>query len=187
MFRNPRVLPWTCLTLLACLTVTARAAEPPIRLAGLEEAAREAVASPNTTATQPDAIPSELTYKPEWPAPPDTGAMLLRLCIGTAVVLGLCVGSLWLGKPWLMRLQMTNATGQPMQIEGTIALGNRAMLYLVKVGDTQLIAGTDATGLKSLLALPASFKDALDEPLPHVETVHTTEPPQLFASHQPAA
>ncbi len=187
MFRTMRVLLWTSFTLLAFLTVVTHAEEPPIRLAGLEESPREAIALADTTATPADDRNSELTYQPQWPAPPDTGAMLLRLVIGTVVVLALCVGTLWFGKPWLMRLQLTNTTGQPMQIEGTVALGNRAVLYLVKIGETQLIAGTDATGLKSLLALPVSFKDVLDEPLSHVEAPPVVEPPHFLATRQPAA
>ena len=187
MLRNLRFFLYVCFPLLTCMAAAARAEEPRIRLAGLEEVVPEPVASSTATTAEPNALDSEMTYKPEWPAPPDTGAMLLRLVIGTVVVLGLCVGSLWFGKPWLMRLQLTNTTGQPMQIEGTVALGNRAVLYLVKIGDMQLVAGTDATGLKSLIALPASFTDALDKQQPHVEFVQSVESPPRFASHQPAA
>ncbi len=113
---------------------------------------------------------SDLTYSPQWPEPPDTGAMLLRLGMGTAAVLVLCVGSLWFGKPWLLKLQASQNVGTPLQIEGSVTLGQRAVLYLVKVGDTQLVAGTDASGLKSLIALPASFKDDLDEQLTAANT-----------------
>ena len=187
MLRNLRIFLFVCFPLLACWAAAAHAEEPRIRLAGLEEVASEPVATSVATTAEPNALDSEMTYKPEWPAPPDTGAMLLRLVIGTVVVLGLCVGSLWFGKPWLMRLQLTNTIGQPMQIEGTVALGNRAVLYLVKIGDTQLVAGTDATGLKSLIALPASFKDTLDGQPPHVEFVRSVEPQPHFTSHQPAA
>lgn len=105
-----------------------------------------------------------LAYSPNWPEPPNTGAMLLRLVCGTVFVLALCVVSLWLGKPWLLKLQgVTKSAGQPLQIEGSVTLGNRAVLYLIRVGDTQLVAGTDPTGLKSLITLPASFKEVLDE------------------------
>lgn len=187
MLRNLRVFLFVSFSILTCLAVTANAEEPRIRLAGLEEVVPEAVASSVVINAELNALDSEMTYKPEWPAPPDTGAMLLRLVIGTVVVLGLCVGSLWFGKPWLMRLQLTNTTGQLMQIEGTVALGNRAVLYLVKIGDTQLVAGTDATGLKSLIALPASFKDTLDGQQPHFEIVPSIEPPPHLAAHQPAA
>jgi flagellar biogenesis protein FliO len=96
--------------------------------------------------------------------------MLLRLCLGTVFVLVLCAGSLFLAKPWLKKLQASGTSGDGLQVEGSVQLGNRAVLYLVKVGDTQLVAGTDATGLKSLIALPASFKEVLDEQVPAAET-----------------
>lgn len=118
-------------------------------------------------ATKPAAAPdASLTYSPQWPEPPNTGAMLLRLGLGTAFVLVLCVGSLFLAKPWLQKLQTTGAGNQALKVEASVPLGNRAVLYLVKVGDTQLVAGTDATGLKSLIALPTSFKDMLDQQVP---------------------
>lgn len=156
------------MSFVATFAIKVQAADPAIQLASL-----------NDSASQPVAPNSELAYAPQWPAPPDTGAMLLRLIIGTAIVLGLCVGSLWLGKPWLMRLQSINTNGQAMLVEGSVSLGNRAVLYLVKVGDTQLIAGTDATGLKSLLALPPSFKEVLDAQMPPAEIVSATQTPQL--------
>ena len=115
-------------------------------------------------------------YTQQWPEPPNTGAMLLRLCLGTVFVLVLCVGSLWLGKPWLQKLQANGTASQAMKIEGSVMLGNRAVLYLIKVGDTQLVAGTDPTGLKSLIALPASFKEVLDEQLPGEEPAAVASP-----------
>ena len=135
----------------------ASAADPKIVRTSHQDAAKSAVPQTN------DSDEDEISYSPQWPEPPNTGAMLLRLCIGTVVVLGLCVGALWFGKPWLQKLQ-TAATGNAaLHIEGSLAVGNRAMLYLVRAGGTQLIAGTDATGLKSLIALPVSFKEVLDQ------------------------
>ena len=163
----------TAVSLMSLLASTTFAADPTIQVTSFEEAPPPQALAPNSE------LKSELTYSPQWPAPPDTGAMLLRLVIGTVVVLGLCVGSLWLGKPWLLKLQAGHAGGQVLHIEGSVALGNRAMLYLVKVGDTQLIAGTDATGLKSLLALPASFKEVLDEQLPPAEIASATKAPHF--------
>lgn len=117
-----------------------------------------------------DDLNGDDSYSPQWPEPPNTGAMLLRLFGGTVVVLGLCVASLWFGKPWLQKLQVASTANSPLQIEGSVAIGNRAMLYLVKVGGTQLIAGTDLTGLKSLIALPPTFKEVLDEQVPDAES-----------------
>lgn len=139
----------------------------------------ESRAADPQSADAPAAATSEtdsLAYSPQWPEPPNTGAMLLRLGLGTAFVLVLCVGSLVLGKPWLQRLQGAKVGNQALQIEGSVTLGNRAMLYLVKVGDIQLVAGTDAAGLKSLIALPTSFKDVLEGQLPTEDAMPADTP-----------
>lgn len=120
-------------------------------------------------------------YTPPWPEPPNTGAMLMRLFLGTIGVLCLCVGSIWLGKPWLKKLQVTGTTNPNFVIEGSVSVGNRAMLHLVRIGETQLVAGTDAGGLKSLIALPASFKDVLDNEIPEPEIPAFTPPKSLSA------
>lgn len=155
------------LALLTAWTGAARAADPkPVTVAA-------------TTASE-----SSLTYSPQWPEPPNTGAMLLRLGLGTVFVLVLCVGSLWLAKPWLQKLQSSGTNSQALRIEGSVTLGNRAVLYLIKVGDTQLVAGTDPSGLKSLTVLPASFKEVLDEQVPDdslpVEQVMPLVAPENF-------
>jgi flagellar biogenesis protein FliO len=152
------------LALTISMTDIACGAEPKVVRASHEAAAKEVT-------EESVAAPVEgLGYSPQWPEAPNTGAMLMRLCIGTVVVLGLCVGTLWFGKPWLQRLQVGGAGNSAFSIEGSVALGTRGMLYLVRVGDTQLVAGTDATGLKSLIAIPASFKEVLDDQFPPVET-----------------
>lgn len=138
----------------------------------LRAADPQAVEAPAATTGEADS----LAYSPQWPEPPNTGAMLMRLGLGTVFVLVLCVGSLVLGKPWLQRLQGAKIGNQSMQIEGSVALGNRAMLYLVKVGDIQLVAGTDAAGLKSLIALPTSFKDVLEGQLPAEDAMPADTP-----------
>lgn len=116
---------------------------------------------PNKFHAEPSSANLDLTYTQQWPEPPDTGALLLRLGIGTVLVLGLCVGTMWFGRRWLQRLPGGVAGGRKLQVEDVVTLGNRAALYLVKVGDTQLVAGTDASGLKSLLALPTQFQEVL--------------------------
>lgn len=163
-------VPVTVLVLAICLATTARGADPKVIAASHEVDVEEI---PRESATSND---DRLTYSPHWPEPPNTGAMLMRLGVGTVVVLGLCVGSLWIGKPWLQRLQLKAIGGSGMSVEGSIALGNRAMLYLVRVGDTRLVAGTDAAGLKSLIAIPASFKDVLDDQFPQTEAALPTLP-----------
>jgi flagellar biogenesis protein FliO len=143
-------------TLILSLSL-ANAADPKIVRTSHQSAAKPPVPQADESDDE------DLTYSPQWPEPPNTGAMLVRLGVGTVVVLALCVGVLWFGKPWLQKLQTPGTGNSTLQIEGSIAVGNRAMLYLVRAGGTQLIAGTDATGLKSLIALPVSFKEVLDQ------------------------
>lgn len=158
MRRFVRLLLVLSASLMIGWTGLVRAADPP--------KAKPKSDSPPVLSIDPNDGAKDLAYSPEWPDPPNTGAMLTRLCLGTVFVLALCVGTLWLGKPWLQKLQVRTAGNQAMQVEATVTLGNRAVLYLVKIGDTQLVAGTDAGGLKSLLALPASFKEVLDTEVP---------------------
>ena len=146
------------------------AAEPKVVPASHETtkapAARSQKAPAELPADSDESVTPEMSYSPQWPEPPNTGAMLMRLGLGTMAVLALCAGSLWFGRPWLKRLQGTNMTNPSFHVEGTVALGNRAVLYLVRVGGTQLVAGTDLSGLKSLIALPVSFKDVLEDQTP---------------------
>lgn len=104
----------------------------------------------------------DFSYSPNWPEPPDTSGMLLRLGVGTIVTIGLCVATLVLGRRWLQR-PAANSTSRKLQIEETVVLGHRATLFLVKVGDHHLVAGTDAGGLKSLIVLPSAFQEVLDQ------------------------
>lgn len=120
----------------------------------------------------PDASGAEgdFSYSPNWPEPPDTSGMLLRLGFGTVVTLGLCAATLIFGRRWLQR-PAANTTSRKLQIEESIVLGHRATLFLVKVGDSHLVAGTDASGLKSLIVLPAAFHEVLDQQLEGTELV----------------
>lgn len=104
----------------------------------------------------------DFSYSPNWPAPPDTSGMLLRLGFGTVTTLGLCVATLVFGKRWLQRSE-NKTTSRKLQIEESVVLGNRATLYLVKVGESHLVAGTDAGGLKSLIVLPTAFQEVFDQ------------------------
>jgi flagellar biogenesis protein FliO len=60
-----------------------------------------------------------------------------------------------------------------LQIEESVVLGHRATLFLVKIGECHLVAGTDAGGLKSLIVLPTTFAEALDQ---QIETTDGTLP-----------
>ena len=87
--------------------------------------------------------------------------MLTRLGVGTAVVLALCVVTLFAGRRWLKRLPGQADANSRMALVETLPLGNRCVVHLVRVGSQQVLVGLDAGGLKSLVALPDAFEDAL--------------------------
>lgn len=105
---------------------------------------------------------ADFSYSPNWPQPPDTSGMLLRLGFGTIATLGLCVATLVLGRRWLQR-PTAATTSRKLQIEESVVLGHRVTLFLVKAGECHLVAGTDAGGLKSLVVLPTTFAEVLDQ------------------------
>src|SRR5262245_25956727 len=61
----------------------------------------EAKPAPEAKAAQPPQPDRAAYTPPPLPEAPDAGAMLGRLAVGTAVVLALCVVTLWVGKRWL--------------------------------------------------------------------------------------
>jgi flagellar biogenesis protein FliO len=127
------------------------------------------------TGTSLTAAPAEGVKKPalgvgkstaapsDWSPAPDSGKILLRLGIGTAVVLGLCVATLYVGKRWLRPGARVRAAGSQFQVLETLPLGNRCSILLVQAANRQLLVGVDSTGLKSLLSLPEPFKETMPE------------------------
>jgi flagellar biogenesis protein FliO len=100
---------------------------------------------------------------PAWPDPPNTGAMLARLAAGTVSVLVLCAGTLWIGRRWLRGVPPQAAADGQLRLLESVSLGNRAVVYLLVAGQHQIIVGADASGMKSMLALPESFGHNLVE------------------------
>ena len=120
--------------------------------------------STETPALAVEAQKESLDYvPPTWPEAPDSRAMLTRLGVGTAVVLVLCVASLYLSRRWLRRVPGPGNANARMTLVETLPLGNRCLVHLVRVGNQQVLVGLDGAGLKSLVALPDAFDDALAE------------------------
>jgi flagellar biogenesis protein FliO len=111
-----------------------------------------------------EAQKASLEYTPPtWPEAPDPRAMLTRLGVGTAVVLVLCVITLVVCRRWLRPAPGPGGDTGRMTLVETLPLGNRCLVHLVRVGNQQVLVGQDGGGLKSLVALPAGFDDALAE------------------------
>ena len=107
----------------------------------------------------PSATNEKLTYTPPaWPDAPDSTAMLLRLGWGTAVVLVVCVGSLWLLKRFVRGKSIGAVGGGQLRIVESLAINNRCSVYLLGAGNHQILAGIDASGLKALVALPSASR-----------------------------
>jgi flagellar biogenesis protein FliO len=84
-----------------------------------------------------------------------------RLAGGTIVGLIACAGIVWAAKGWKSTRSQTLRDNSGFQILETLRLGNRCLIYLVKVGDARLLAGVDRGGLKNVVALPVQFESEL--------------------------
>jgi flagellar biogenesis protein FliO len=111
----------------------------PLLLSG--EASTTQHASPVLALERPAATSGELSV------------MLRRLVLGTAVVLALCVGTLWASAKWLKRGE-TKQGGQ-LQIIARVALDRRSQVFLIRARGQRLLAGVDIGGLKTLVPVSA--------------------------------
>jgi flagellar biogenesis protein FliO len=143
---------WLPLMLIAGVAVVAGTLLPQM-LGGVAPPQKEPAAE--TDKNSLDYVP------PSWPDAPDARAMLTRLALGTVAVTVLCVATLLVGRRWLRRLPGQPSTNTRMTLVETLPLGNRCLVHLVRVGKQQVLVGLDGAGLKSLVALPDVFDDAL--------------------------
>ena len=117
-----------------------------------------------------EAKPGSEYKTPSIPDAPNPQALLGRLFMGTVVVLGLSVGSIWMMRRWLQGQMPANALSREMKLIETLRLGNRNSLHLVHIGNREILVGSDTGGIKSIVQLARPFDDALAE----VETTNTT-------------
>ncbi len=147
---------WLPLALVGVVAVVAGVVLPQM-LGGVAPAPEPRLAAADADKTSLDYVP------PTWPEAPDASAMLTRLGVGTAVVLLLCAGTLVVCRRWLRRLPGEGGISTHMTLVETLPLGNRCLVHLVRIGKQQVLVGLDGGGLKSLVALPEAFDDALAE------------------------
>lgn len=100
---------------------------------------------------------------PTFPEAPSVPGMFLRLGVGTAVVLGLCVATLWGIRRWLYPAAANGSTSRDMHLMETLHLGNRCALHLVHLHKQPILVGVDGAGIKTIVPLPATFEDVLSE------------------------
>ncbi|SRR5579871_3795282 len=152
----PSLKRWLPLAVLGLIVMLAGVVLPQL----LPSATAVPETTPKTSADQQDPWaynPPSLTDGP------DARAMLLRLGMGTVIVVALCIGTLWLGKRWL-QVAPTPAVGErQLGVLEALPLNHRCCVYLIRAGSHQLLAGVDSSGLKALVPLVAPFEQALTE------------------------
>jgi flagellar biogenesis protein FliO len=62
-------------------------------------------------------------------------------------------------------------------VEQSLSLGNKSLLRVVRVGKQQVLVATDATGIRSMVAIPGEFSELVEEP---AEEQVTPEQEQFF-------
>jgi flagellar biogenesis protein FliO len=107
---------------------------------------------PKPPAVLAEGEPFEFPAEPQAGAMPDVQSVLIRLLVGTGVVLGLCVLVLWGCGRWLKAPAAPAGGGQLRVLE--VLRVARTRVYLVQARDQKFLAGVDGGGIKSVVALP---------------------------------
>jgi flagellar biogenesis protein FliO len=91
---------------------------------------------------------------PSWPQGPDAETMLLRVGVGTALVVSLCLATMWLLARKFSVTALKKQTGNRLRVIATLPLANRGALHLLAIEKRRIVAAVDSTGLKALLPIP---------------------------------
>lgn len=127
--------------------------EPPVRMS---------VAPPSADAAAQTKDPLQYA-PPPMPDLPSPQSMILRLTLGTILVLILCVLTLWIGKRWIRPLAGPPVENKQLRLLEALPLGARCSVYLLQAGEAKILAGVDSAGIKALVPLPTEFAGALAE------------------------
>jgi flagellar biogenesis protein FliO len=160
---------WVPLAILGVVAVAAGLVLPQVLPSAATPAKSEAPSSSSNST-------GSLTYTPPaWSEPPNYRGMFLRLALGTAIVLGLCVGTLWCCKRWLRPAPTPANANTQLRLLESLHLGNRCWVHLLHVAKRPVLVGVDAAGVKTLVPLADSFSNLLDAP---DEAAPEATPPQ---------
>lgn len=123
--------------------------------------------------TPPLSNVSPADYKPEFPDEPELGPVLARLGCGLLFVIVACGGTIWFGRRWVKKHGLPGIRdGEVLRIVESTRLGGHCTVHLLDIGGQRVLAGTDRTGLHSIVPLPEPFSNVLDEQAPE----YTAEP-----------
>jgi flagellar biogenesis protein FliO len=130
----------------------------------LPRALTEATSAPPAESHSQASTPGNSSYTPPaWPDPPNYQGMFVRLGLGTAAVLALCVGTLWGCKRWLRVAPSPASVNAQLRLLESLPLGNRCCVHLVHVANRPVLVGADASGIKTVVPLPETFAGTLLE------------------------
>ena len=115
---------------------------------------------------------------PVAPAAPDLGALVLRLVLLTAAMVGLCVAVLVFARRANRPAGGAGDGGGRLVLDATLPLDRTSAVHIVAVDGQQVAVTTDATGLRGLTLLAERFDDAL---------AGATEPPAEAPNEEPPA
>jgi hypothetical protein len=87
------------------------------------------------------------------PEAPGAGAMLLRLVLGTVVVLVLCVATLFGARRWLGEPTPDAGLKTRFAVVESLRLGRTCWVHLVRSETRGLLIGVDGGGLKAVVAV----------------------------------
>ncbi|VTR96385.1 : FliO [Gemmata massiliana] len=127
---------------------------------------------------------SGLEYAPPAaPAPPDIGALVVRLVLMTVVLIGLCAVVLWLARRLNQPMGGAGDGGGRLKHEGTLALDRVCAVHVISVDGQTVAVTTDGTGLRSMVVLAEPFDAALNEANETLEPAERPAPvrPQVFS------
>ena len=123
---------------------------------------------PGQAPAEPAEMKTESKGKLEYTAPPLPEApslqgMFVRLGAGTAIVLGLCVATVFGIRRWLYPTTANGSMPRELRLMETLHLGNRCSLHLVHLNKQPVLVGVDGAGIKTIVPLPTAFEDVLTQ------------------------
>jgi hypothetical protein len=116
--------------------------------------------APPLPAADPPATGLDYTA-PAPPAPPDPVSLVLRLFAVTAALVTMCGTVVWLARRANRPPGAKGDGGGRLKHEGTLSLGRRCAVHLIRADGQTVAVTTDATGVRSIVILSEPFEDAL--------------------------
>jgi flagellar biogenesis protein FliO len=108
---------------------------------------------------------------------PSLSAILTRLLGGTVVVLILCAATAYAVGRWIKGKNAAAPAG-PMKVVASLSINTRCAIYLIQVGDQHVVAGVDATGMKTIVHLPGGIEEHDADEKPEIAQAPATSQPE---------